>query len=383
MKFRLLAAFALGVFGLTIQARAASLVYLVGLRHVYSVQFLPDPHENDRQQVEEDYAAAVQKAQKQYDTDMASIHGEESQDNGAIHQVDRDQVQQNLEEDIANAADRREGAFSEMYTNCDYVRASHPEFRVDQDGPYQVIEVQTAPGGEYSNVVYYQPYPWYVGVCPFGWAWGRPYAWGAFGIQIGLFHSTWISIGAPVFAPMYYGGGVFIVNAPIREAVIVNRGGWVGGHPPMITSGERSVLASSHAAQARSGYFDKGPGGRSLSEFQKPGAKYNRSGSASRYSRQGGTTRSQSGGGPSHDSNGSSRDDGYSHSARTGSSTGTGSHYGSSTSGSHTGRYNPSGASRYARPSSTSHSGSRTSGHADSGQDSSHGNRDHGGNRDR
>ncbi len=269
MKVRFVLPILVASLGLMVQAKAANLVYLVGLRHVYSIPALPDPHELDRQNIEEDYSAAVADAQKKYDADMASIKDEEAKDSGNIHQEDRDQVQQNLEKDIAEAAEKREGALAEIYPVRDEVRESHPEFKVDQDGPYHVIEVQTAPTGEYSHVVYYRPYPLCEEVCPFGWAWGQPYAYGAFGMQIRLFHNTWLSIGAPVFAPMYYGGAVFIVEAPCRTEVIVSRRGWDSGRPPRITAGERSVIMRNHDTLRRSGYFDRGPGGRPLKEFKQ------------------------------------------------------------------------------------------------------------------
>ena len=237
------------------QANADRLVYLVGLRHVYSIPVYPDPHELDRQAIEEDYSHAVADGQKQYDTDMASIHDEEAKDNGNVHQIDRDAVQQNLEAAIGDAADRREADLANLYPRVDYIRESHPEFRVDQDGPYHGIEVETAPTGAYENVVYYQPYPDYVWVCPFGWRWGHPYAYATFGVQIELFHSTWISIGSPCFEPVCYGGSVIIVNAPIRQEVIYSRERWVGGLPPRINDTDRSVLARRALLQQKSNYY--------------------------------------------------------------------------------------------------------------------------------
>jgi len=357
LKLRLLPALVLAVFGFTAQAKSATLVYLVGLRHVYSIPAYPDAHQLDRQQIEEDYAAAVADAQKHYDADMASIHDEEAKDSGNVHQEDRDQVQQNLEKDIADAADKREAAFAEIYPVCDTVRASHPEFSVEQDGPYKVIEVETAPTGEYTNVVYYQPYPMYMDVCPYGWAWGQPYPYMAWGVQCRLFHSMWITWGSPFFAPMYYGGVVFVFNAPIRNDVIVNRSTWVGGRPPHITVAERSVLGTNYATQRTSGYFDRGPGGKPLSEFNKVGtasssrysnsrttgiSKYSRTGTSSigtgassqtgvsRYSGSGtsstsGVSRYHHTLGSSTGSSSSSSTGGSRYSRSTGSSTGTGS----------------------------------------------------------
>ena len=350
MKLRLIPAIVIAVLGMVIPAKAANLVYLVGLRHVYSIPAYPDVHQLDRQQIEEDYAAEVADAQKHYDSDMASIRDEETKDSGNVHQIDRDQVQENLEKDLADAGEKRESALGQLYTQCDYVRTSHPEFAVDQDGPYRVIEVQTAPTGDYSEVVYYQPYPMYVGVCPYGWAWGEPYPYLAWGVQVRLFHSTWITIGCPVYEPMFYGGAVFVIDAPVRQNVILNRSVWVGGRPPHLTSGERSVLASNAAIQRKSGYYSQGPGGKPLSSFKQ--ANVGGSSAASRYSNAGAAVSKYS---------------------RTGSSS-SASRYGASGAGSGISRYGrtqaggssssatstpPSGYSRYSH---TLSSGSSTSG---------------------
>ena len=256
MKTRLLPILCLAALGLSAMASADRVYYLVGLRHVYSVPVFPDPHELDRQAIEEDYSGAVAQGQKQYDADMASIHDEEAKDGGNIHQVDRDAVQENLEKAIADASDRREADLASLYPEADDVRRFHPEFKVEQDGPYKVIGLDTAPTGDYVNIVYYRPYPTYYEPCPFGWGWGRPYAYRTWGIQIGLWHSTWISIGCPCYEPMYYGGVVFVVDAPIRTEVIYTRSRWAGGYPPHITEGERRVLYSHRDAQERAHYYD-------------------------------------------------------------------------------------------------------------------------------
>lgn len=371
LKIRLLPAFVLAILALTVQAKSATLVYLVGVRHVYAIPVYPDAHQLDRQQIEEDYAAAVADAQKHYDADMASIHDEEAKDSGNIHQQDRDAVQENLEKDIADASDRREAALAQIYPVCDSVRSSHPEFAVDQDGPYRVIEVETAPSGEYSNVVYYQPYPMYMDPCPFGWAWGEPYPFLTWGVQLRLFHSMWITIGCPFFAPMYYGGGVFVFSAPVRTEVIVNRTVWVGGRPPHITSTERAAMVKNYEIQKKSGYFDKGPGGKPLSQFKQPvstASRYSNAGAVSRYSRSyshgssGAATGTTGASRYSHSLPGSSsaadtRGVGLSRSSRTGVSTNPGStsgfsrysRAGSATSGPGT----QSGISRYGRTGST------------------------------
>jgi hypothetical protein len=281
----------LGVLALTVQAKAATFVYLVGIRHIYAVPAYPDVHQEDRQQIEEDYAASVAEAQKHYDADMASIHEEEAKDSGSIHQNDRDAVQENLEKDLAEASDRREGALSQIYQTCDSVRVTHPEFKVDQDGPYKVVEVESAPTGEYTNVVYYQPYPAYIEPCPYGWVWGQPYPFVSWGVQIRIGHNLWITLGSPFYEPMYYGGGVYVFDAPVRREVIIERGGWYGGRPPHINEVERTVIYRNYSVQRKSGYFERGPGGRPLTEFKRPSSTFRPSG-VSRYSSSAGVSRS-------------------------------------------------------------------------------------------
>jgi len=255
LNFRLLpAVFALAI-GLATQAQAQSAYYLVGLRHVYMIDAWPDPNRLDRQEIEEDYSGTIANGQHQYDADMASIRDEEAKDGGNIHQVDRDAVQQNLEQDIADAAEKRDAALSRLYIQCDYVRAEHPQFAVEQDGPYRVMAVNLAPTGEFTEVCFYRPYPRYIGPCPYGWVYGHPYAYDAFAVQVRLFHSTWLSIGSPVFGPVYYAGAPVVVMAPVRLNVIVGRAAWVGGRPPVITVEERKSWVTSKELQRKAGIW--------------------------------------------------------------------------------------------------------------------------------
>jgi len=254
LKIRLLPViFAAAIVGLSAHASAARVYYLVGMRHVYMFDVWPDTHALDRQAIEESYAGAVADGQAQYDRDMASIRTEETADNNSIHQTDRDAVQQNLEQDIAVAADKRDENLSQLYVECDYVRGAHPEFAVEQDGPYRVMGVDEGSSGEIINVSFYQPYPAYEEPCPFGWVYGRPYAFGLFGIQVTLWHSTWLNNGCPVFAPIYYGGSRIIVLAPVRRDVICSREGWHGGRPPSITFLDRRNMTQYRDLQRKAG----------------------------------------------------------------------------------------------------------------------------------
>lgn len=253
MKIRHLLVVIAAVIGLSTQASATREYYLVGLRHVYMFDVWPDLHKQDREAIEENFADSVNSAQQQYDADMTSIRAEETQDNGNIHQVDRDAVQQNIEQAIADAADTRDSAYSQLYVQCDYMRQSHPEFQVDQDGPYQVVGIDTSPTGDFLYVCYYKPYPTYLGPCPFDWDWDHPYPFATFDLQIQLFHTTWLSIGSPVFAPMYDARGPVTVLAPVRLSVILNRSNWAEGRPPTITEDDRAVSAANRDLQRKAG----------------------------------------------------------------------------------------------------------------------------------
>ena len=253
MKFRLLAVvFAMAV-GLATQAHASTEYYLVGLRHVYMFDVWPDPYQLDRQAIEEDYSGALSAAQQQYDTDMASIRTEESQDNGSIHQLDRDAVQQNLEQDIADAADTRDASLSQLYVECDYVRDAHPELAVDQDGPYQVMELEVDPDGEFSQVVFHRPYHLYLGPCPFGWTYGHGFPFFSLGMQVRMAHSRWKANGSPVFSTIYHGGVAITFLAPVRLDVITSRKAWAGGRPPAITDNDRKVMSQMRNLQRQAG----------------------------------------------------------------------------------------------------------------------------------
>jgi len=253
LRLRLIPIVLAALIGLSTQASAAREYYLVGLRHIYMFDVWPDTHKPDRQAIEEQFAADVDSAQQQYDADMTSIRAEETQDNGNIHQIDRDAVQQNIEQAIAEAADSRDNSLSQLYVQCDYMRLSHPEFQVDQDGPYQVMGCDTGPEGDFIDVCYYRPYPTYLDPCPFDWTWGHPYPFVMFGMQVRLYHTTWVSIGSPVFTPMYHGGVKVTILAPIRQSVILSRASWAGGRPPSVTDEDRTTLAANRELQRKAG----------------------------------------------------------------------------------------------------------------------------------
>lgn len=253
MKFRFLALVVAVAIGIVAKASASTEYYLVGLRHVYMFDVWPDPYKSDRQSVEETYSGALIAAQQQYDTDMASIRSEEATDNGNIHQVDRDAVQQNLEQDIADAADARDDALSQMYVQCDYVRDAHPELAVDQDGAYEVIALEVDEDGEVAQITFYRPYHTYLEVCPFGWTYGHGYPFFSYALQIRMARAHWKMIGSPVFGPIYHAGVKVSILAPVRLDVIASRKSWPGGRPPAITDNDRKAMQSLRNLQRQAG----------------------------------------------------------------------------------------------------------------------------------
>ena len=253
MKFRFLAIVVAIAVGLVAKASASTEYYLVGLRHVYMFDVWPDPYKADRQGIEETYSGALLAAQQQYDNDMTSIRSEEAQDSGFIHQVDRDAVQQNLEQDIADAADTRDDGLSQMYVQCDYVRETHPELQVDQDGPYQVISLEVDDDGEFVQITFYRPYHNYLEPCPFGWIYGHGYPFFSYGMQLRMARARWKMFGSPVFAPIYHSGVKISLLAPIRLDVIASRKTWEGGRPPAITDEDRKAMQTQRNLQRQAG----------------------------------------------------------------------------------------------------------------------------------
>jgi len=268
MKLGLLTLLIAVLAGLSSRAEAGRHYYLVGVRHVYRFDLFPDPRQSARQQIEGDYANAIQRAQNQFDNDMDSIRHEEDQDGGSVHQNDRDAVQENLEKDMADASDAREASLNQIYSQCDWVRERHPELNVDQDGPYRVMGIDTNPYGSYVNVVFYQPWPMYVGPCPYGWGWGHSYAYTSFGVVVTTYHRSWISMGSPFFFGLCIGASPVQFYAPCRREVIINRVAWVGGRPPRITVVERQNLYRMHDMQVRRGAIHIPPARAAL--FTRP-----------------------------------------------------------------------------------------------------------------
>ena len=297
LRTSILTLFVIAIIGLSAQAQAARHYYLVGLRHVYKIPVYPDPHELDRQTIEETYSAAVIKAQNQYDADMNSIADEEAKDNGTVHQSDRDAVQLNIEQDTADAADARDSSLGLIYVLDDNARVKHPELTVEQDGPYRVMAIDTNASHVFVDVCFFNPYPLCVEVCPFGWGYGRIYPFATLGIAVRGWHATWLSLGCPIFAGICFGGHPIEIYMPLRRSVIMNRDKWVGGRPPAITAQQRENLTRNRGIQAQRGIT------------HEP-AHTGSAGSRSKYSRVGTPRPTRSTGGSGGRSGGDSRSGG-------------------------------------------------------------------------
>lgn len=136
--------------------------FLIGTRHVYLIGNSPYLNVDQRFAAEQQYADAVAAAQASYDGAIAA--GQDTQIAVA-----------NLQDQLDRAAQDRDTQLSILYTPEDQIIATHPEFSLVGDGPYQVLEVETA---RPVFVEYKLWLPW-VGyrVEPgyYGWKYGRTY----------------------------------------------------------------------------------------------------------------------------------------------------------------------------------------------------------------
>ena len=248
--FSLLVLFCVGLIS---RAQAESAYFLVGLRHIYRLDAYPDPNARDRQAIEQDYLDAIDKAQQQFEADMTSIKGEEVEDNGNIHQNDRDAVQQNLEQDIEGAAEVRDENLSQLYTSCDDLRGSQPEFEVDQDGPYTVIGINFDGNGDISDASFLSEDDGSQGACPDDLAWNEVYSFANFMKKKHESHVRWIAHGKPLFRCVRVRGSLLTSVSPVRFFTIMDRKAWVNGRPPTLTLGNQMELAQTREQQFAAG----------------------------------------------------------------------------------------------------------------------------------
>jgi len=168
-------------------AANAALYFLVGSRHVYRIGTSPYINVGPRQQIEQQYADAVNSAQASYDQRINA--GEDPQ-----------AVSNDLNNELNYDADQRDAALAGLYQPDDAIRISHPELVIQGDGPYQVIGVETH-GPIWGNFIVYKPWPTYVfvGPAPYGWVYGHPYNPYAFHHVYLGWHTSWIA-----------GGGLYV-----------------------------------------------------------------------------------------------------------------------------------------------------------------------------
>ena len=244
---------ATALIGAATTANAQRQYFLVGVRHVYSLPSMPDVHESDRQQIEEAYAAAIKSAQDQFDAAMASLADLEGKNSTASLDGAQDTLLLKMERASEEAAEVRDSKLKRLYRNADYILGSHPELKLDQDGAYMPMGVETSRNDQFTNTTFYQPYPTFVVPHPFGWNWGTWYPYGSFLSAIRLFHSQWYSLGSPFYGPLSFGGVRFITTAPVRRHVVVNRTLWTMGGPPPLSVRERQDFKRVRQVQVSSG----------------------------------------------------------------------------------------------------------------------------------
>lgn len=230
----------------------------VGTRHAYELPAEPDPADAAaRQKIEEDYAGDLSTAHSKYEEGMQQIENGEQQNGGAVDQPARDQALTDLEKSTSDASDTRDKEYSERYIQDDRALQDNPDLRPEEDGPYQVADIEPSGNGGCEAVTFIQPYPAYFLPCPIFYAsWGVRLGWPVFLQKRHHWHDHWLSIGCPAFAPLVtFRGRLFQFTAPVRLDVIRDHRSWVGGRPPRITSAQRSFIARNQERAAHSGGF--------------------------------------------------------------------------------------------------------------------------------
>ena len=184
-------------------AQADRVFYLVGVRHVYRIGTDMYFHSPERKQIESDYADEVSADNAHYQYQIT--HGGDPTTEGTGLQAALG--------DLANERDTRLGA---LYTQADDIRANHPAFNIQVDGPYQVIGVNYHNNANiqvWDDYTAYAPWPGYVSVGPnpYGWNYGAVYSPSLF---IGAYHGWyggWVGYGSPAFVGLYGMGGPMVV----------------------------------------------------------------------------------------------------------------------------------------------------------------------------
>ena len=156
-----------------------------------------------RQQIEVDYANEVSADNAHYQYQIS-------------HGADPGTESANLQSAFSDLAVERDNRLGALYTQTDEVRANHPAFNIQVDGPYQVIGVNYHSNANiqvWDNYTAYAPWPGYVSVGPnpYGWNYGVSYTPGLF---VGAYHGWyggWVGFGSPAFVGFYGSRGPVVV----------------------------------------------------------------------------------------------------------------------------------------------------------------------------
>ncbi len=359
---------ALGALMMTLAPAIASaerVYFLVGVNHIYSIGPDRDLHLQDREEIEKKYADAVASDQAIFQKNV---------DGGA----DKDQESASLNHDLDQIAEERDQQLGSIFEDRTDLRDSHPELKIEGDGPYQVMGIEIHHEGEtvvFDQYVVYAPWPGYVYVgAPYGgWEFERPYYPSVF-ISLYFGWHTNFYHGDRFYDGGFYGHGGRVHFAPrgfVRDfhsayrpgrgyehEVAMRHGGIYGGahdlrrpggfSGPRTAPGPRSPGGYGHAAPGAS----RAPGGYGHSQSEPAGRApasptISHGGYSHAATPSGG---SSSTGGYGHAATGGNAAGGYSHAATpSGGSSSTGGYGHAATGGNAAGGYShaatPSGGS--------------------------------------
>jgi len=189
---------------------------LVGPGHTFALDS-PDSHEADRQRIEQTYADMIRDAKDDFDRRI-------DQGNDAAAETD------SLNERLAELAKERDEQLEGYFPLRNDLRAKYPELRIDGQGPYQVVALDTIARGEtrtVQKVVVHAPWSGYPAYeRPYGWSYGVPYSPTEFRQVYLNWHRRYVAAGARAYPHLIGRSGRinvdirlgadrrFVVNAP-------------------------------------------------------------------------------------------------------------------------------------------------------------------------
>ena len=151
---------------------ATKVYYLVGVYNVYKCDY-PDPFEQERQQIEEDYSDAIANAQTRYQARVNNIKDLEL----PYDEEDVLIVKAKAKLDLATdqAAMDREDALSEYYEVDFTIRDNHPEFVIEDGLACQIVCVEYNASRVFLYFTFFEPWYGYIGRTPYGWGYRQRY----------------------------------------------------------------------------------------------------------------------------------------------------------------------------------------------------------------